>query len=114
MIDPDLDSTTSEEVLPPPEPDRAYEALVGAVQLRVIHHLSPTDCPADMLQPLATSIAEVVERMIIKFADGQREHGGDFRNLLNADLAMEQELIDAMFYGPILRRLKKAYLKIDI
>lgn len=119
MTDPhtglDIDNEpTDETILPPPEPNREYEALRGAIQLRVIHHLAPTDCPADMLQPLAASIAEIVERMIIKFAEGQKEHGGDFRDLLNADLAMEQELIDAMFYGPILRRLKRNFLKIEI
>lgn len=106
--------TETDPILPPPEPNREYEALRGAIQLRVIHHLGPTDCPQDMLEPLAAAVTEIIERMIIKFAEGQKEHGGDFRDLLNADLAMEQELIDAMFYGPVLRRLKRNFLKIEI
>jgi hypothetical protein len=107
------DNVTAEEFLDPPAVDAQMELLKAGITARVNHHLRATDCPQDMIQPFADAMTEFVERAIIKFSNGQKEHGGDFREI-NEDINLEQEVIDLVMYGPILRRLRRSYLKINL
>ena len=106
-------SSPEEIYLPPPTPEPGTELLRAGVASRIQLHLGDTDCPPDMFEPLTNAITEFTERMIIKFAAGQREHGGDFREI-NEDVNLEQEMIDLIFYGPILRRLRRAHIKFEL
>lgn len=109
----DDEDEDKETYLEPPAPEVGMELLRAGVAARVKQHLEPTDCPRDMIEPFTNAVTEFTERMIIKFAAGQREHGGDFREI-NEDVNLEQEIIDLTMYGPILRRLRRAHLKLDI
>jgi hypothetical protein len=97
----------------PPVVDTSIDNLRAAVHARAAHYLTPTDCPPDMIPQYAEAVFNLVESMMLKFRNGQREHGGDFRTI-DGGPNLEEELIDAIHYGPILRQLQRGHIRITI
>lgn len=60
--------------------DTLHELLYSAVYAIAHRELSDTTCPPDFIPKYAALKTQRICEQIRKFANGQREHGGDFRN----------------------------------
>lgn len=74
-----------------------HAVFVDAIGRRIREHFERTDMPADFIEKFIPVFAQSVDNALIKFAKGQREHGGDIRDRdLEADET--QEIMDLFLY----------------
>lgn len=74
-----------------------YTNLTNAIRDRFLHHVADTDVPPDSIPEWVAVLTQFVDDSMAKFADGQREHGGDLRTR-PPHLDIRPEIIDIMFY----------------
>jgi hypothetical protein len=95
----DLEAADSSETADhtPPIVHTSLTDLRAAIKARFGHHMQDTDAPADIVDVYSDALADFIEEWFIKFAAGQREHGGDLRE---RDMRMDQrkELQDLLSY----------------
>lgn len=90
----------------------SYEALRLAINARARLHFIPADVPLDLIPQFADAFTARVDRILQKFADGQRKHGGDIRErLMKHDRG--QEIDDLLVYD-IVEDLQGSYVKIRV
>ncbi len=83
----------------------AFDNFEAAVAARVHYHMSQTDMSRENIEKLMKIVPQRFDFMLQKFADGQREHGGDFSQVDHTAEAFN-EISDLFWYvlGPLLRR----------
>lgn len=75
----------------------AHACFLDAMGRRIREHFEPTDMPADFIEKFIPVFTQSIDNALIKFAKGQREHGGDIRDRdLEADET--QEIMDLFLY----------------
>lgn len=119
-IDP-LDEFTEQDndprpQLDPPDPSylspKNYDLFVDAIRGRVELHFAGIEFPPDFAELYSKVLAAWIDTAIQKFAAGQIEHGGDFRDIDHI-ANLEEEIIDASQYL-IGLKMKRAYLQLSI
>lgn len=90
-----------------------FDVLRKAIIERFRHHLQDiADCPQDYPETFGNELAQWCEDAMLKFADGQREHGGDLRDR-DVEADARQEDIDRFWYT-VAARLKPPVIRFPV
>jgi len=74
-----------------------HSQLKAAIEARFVYHVQDTDIPPDSIPDWTNVLTQFIDDAMAKFANGQREHGGDLRTR-NGRREMRPEIIDLIFY----------------
>lgn len=99
MSDPTTDLPLDDEAADstPPVLHTSLTELRAAIKTRFGHHMQDTDAPDDTVAVYSDALADFLEEWFIKFANGQREHGGDLRQR-DTRIDQRKELQDLLSY----------------
>lgn len=75
----------------------SHTVFVDAICRRIHDHFDKTDMPPDFTAAFGPVFAQAIDNALVKFAKGQKEHGGDIRD---RDLEHDetQEIMDLFLY----------------
>jgi len=112
ITDAPIDTPQPEYVVVVADNSPTHAALVQAILARTRETLRPVGTPESLIDPFGHALAEEVDNLLRKFADGQLKHGGDIRDRdLLEDLT--QEVRDAMNYI-VSMRLQRLTIRMPI
>lgn len=91
------------EYLQPDEPcspiadSLSFSTFAAAIRARGMEHFDDTEIDADFAEKFLNRFAVMADEALMKFAAGQREHGGDIRER-NLRREMRMEILDLLCY----------------
>lgn len=80
----------------------SHASFVSAIKERTRTLLDGCGTPQDLIDLFGAALAEEVDAILLKFAAGQRKHGGDIRDR-NMMAELQQEIRDALVYTVVAR-----------
>lgn len=102
----------ADDVSPSSAENPSYATFVEALGVRVREHFEPAGTDPELIKQFIPALVEWIDGSLAKFANGQREHGGDIRDR-DLDREIMKEMFDLQMYV-IAKRLQRQTIELYI